>query len=480
MKVQVYKETVYSGDFHRGTVHREKMPVRRGEITAYLSLTFILLVAFVGAMLESASLQNAKNYRRADMNRAMECVFAEYQKELLEEYEIFALEGSYETGNYSEQNMFDRLSYYGAGNMEQDILRIQFLTDHHCQTFYEQVAFYMEHKYGLEGVQDLLGKTDTWKQQEEDAKKYAKEEGKLQEELSGLLVENNGELPEEGNPIDHVNSLKNRSLLELVMPKEMFLSAKKISLSDMVSHRTLNQGYGDFSDVAEEAGARSKLLFGEYVMEYFTTATDEKKSGALDYQVEYILEGRASDKENLEAVAKKLLMFRFVSNYLYIQSDSERKAEAEALALTLCALLAVPAIAEATAQVILLAWAYGESVIDLRALLKGNKVPLVKSKESWQLQLSSLLTLGTEEDHCDGRDTEGGLKYEEYLRMLLFLESQEHSGERTLDLVEQNIQTEKGQTYFRADQCVSRVEIASICSFRRGITYRFSTYFGYQ
>ena len=64
-------------------------------MTAYLSLVFILLVSFAGSMIESASIQNAKNYSRADMNRAMESVFAEYQKELLEDYDIFALEGSY-------------------------------------------------------------------------------------------------------------------------------------------------------------------------------------------------------------------------------------------------------------------------------------------------------------------------------------------------------------------------------------------------
>ena len=45
--------------------------------------------------MESASIQMAKNYRRADMNRAIESVFAEYQKELLEEYEIFALDAGY-------------------------------------------------------------------------------------------------------------------------------------------------------------------------------------------------------------------------------------------------------------------------------------------------------------------------------------------------------------------------------------------------
>ncbi len=43
--------------------------------------------------MESASIQSAKNHRRADMDRAMESVFAEYQKDLLEEYELL-LEGS--------------------------------------------------------------------------------------------------------------------------------------------------------------------------------------------------------------------------------------------------------------------------------------------------------------------------------------------------------------------------------------------------
>ena len=71
----------------------------RGEVTAYLSLIFLLLITFVAGVMESASIQMAKNYRRADMNRAMECMFAEYQKELLEEYEIFAIDGSYETGS---------------------------------------------------------------------------------------------------------------------------------------------------------------------------------------------------------------------------------------------------------------------------------------------------------------------------------------------------------------------------------------------
>jgi len=454
--------------------------MRRGEVTAYLSLIFILLVSFVGAVMESASIQSAKNYRRADMNRAVECMFAEYQKELLEQYDIFSMDGSYETGSYREEELFSRLAYYSAGNMEQKLLRVQFLTDNGCQAFYEQTAWYMEHKYGLEAAEGLLGKTDVWKQQEEEAKKCEKDEGEKQDELSELLVQNEGELPEEDNPISHVNKLKNTPILTLSTPKDMRISEKVLSLADTVSHRELNKGYGDFSDKAKSPGAISVLLFGEYVMEHFKAATDEEDTGILDYQIEYILGGKESDKENLETVVRKLLLLRFVPNYAHLQTDSEKKAEAEALALTLCALLAAPAVTEAAAQVILLAWAYGESIVDIRSLLKGNKVPLVKSKESWQLQLSSLMTLGTEEDANDGMDVEEGMDYRDYLRMLLFLRNREITGMRALDLIEQNLRHQYGQGYFHADQCISRIEFFSECGLRRGITYCFPTYFGYN
>ena len=101
----------------------------KGEITVFLSLVFLLLLTLVGALLESASIQLAKNERRADAGRAVESVFAEYQKDLLERYGIFAIEGSYESGTMSEENILNRLSFYGAENIETEIAAIRYLTD---------------------------------------------------------------------------------------------------------------------------------------------------------------------------------------------------------------------------------------------------------------------------------------------------------------------------------------------------------------
>lgn len=78
-----------------------------------------------------------------------------------------------------------------------------------------------------------------------------------------------------------------------------------------------------------------------------------------------------------------------------------------------------------------------------------------------------------------GKDMESGLAYREYLRMLLFLKSQDEVGMRTLDMVEQNLKIRYGQTFFR-QMPASASRFHSTCNLRRGIMYDFPTYFGYN
>lgn len=451
----------------------------RGEVTVYLTLTFILLVSLVLALTESASIQMAKNYRRADMNRAVECVFAEYQKELLEHYDVFAIEAGYESGTYSEQNLLDRLSYYGA-DMGNDIKRIRLFTDQNGELFMDQAGKYMKHKYGISWADKYLGSTSIWKNQERQADEITREEKAQTDRLEELLSGQEMELPGEENPLEHVAGLKQAPILNLVLPKETQVSEKQVVSEDMPENRENQTGYGTFEDVESEGGTLDSVLLGGYIQEHFADFLDEPKGGSLDYEVEYILAGRQSDRENLEAVANKLVLLRFVPNYLYLQTNSTRQAEARAAAGTLCTLLAVPAVTEAAAQGILLAWAYGESVMDVRTLLNGKKTAVVKDDASWQLSLSGLMKLGTEEDTGGGADVEGGMDYKDYVRMLLFLEDKGKLTVRTMGVIEKDMQTIYSQPSFRIDYCVGRMEVDTVCKLRRGISYRFQTYYGYQ
>ena len=339
--------------------------------------------------------------------------------------------------------------------------------------------------FGLDKLEGLLGNAQIWGGQEQAAEDYRKKEQAGEDHLASLLEEQEQQLPEEGNPLDHVEGLRKSPLLSLVMPRDRQVSDKQTDLSGQPSRRSLVSGYGSFDDVAEQ-GEASRLALGVYLLDHFSCAvpegdgSGEEAVGPLAYELEYILAGKASDRENLEAAVQKILLIRLAANFAYIQTDSVRKAEASAMAGTLCALLAVPAVIQAVTQAILFAWSFGESIVDIRALLGGRKVPLVKDSESWQLTLSSLLKLGDGEEWNEGKDTTGGMDYRDYIQMLLFLTGTGEAAMRSLDLIEMDLRTEKGLDWFRADHCITKLELDSRCSLRRGISYRFSTYFGYN
>lgn len=157
-------------------------------MTVMTSLMILILMTFAAAILESASLQTSKNIRRADVERSVESVFAEYQKELLEEYDIFGLDGSYETGSYTEDRVLDRMTVFGAIAGENQIEAIRFLSDNEGQEFADQVCRYLENLYGIDMIQDLIGREDEAKEQEEKAIDFQKREEENEKKMDEVLA----------------------------------------------------------------------------------------------------------------------------------------------------------------------------------------------------------------------------------------------------------------------------------------------------
>ena len=421
----------------------------KGEITAMTALIFALMLSIVGALLQSASLSLTKTQNRAVTMMALESCFAEYDTNLLEKYELFGRQGNREV-------ILNRLRYYGAGNISHKVEQIEYLTDQGGASFYRQAIRHMKSKLGLEM---LLPEEEKVSDESVEEK-----ERLVKRELETLLSENEAELPKQENPIEHVETLKSSGLLPLLVSNPETLSNRSISVSELPSNRTLQKGNGP---AYTEEDLSDRLFFTAYLKETFTNVTSGDESHPLLYEQEYLLGGKESDQANLEAVCKKILTVRTVINYTYLLSDSGRQAEAEALALTICSLLTVPEITEVAKQAILLAWAYGESIVDVRVLLKGNKVPLTKDSATWQLQLSNLVTLGTAEEVAGEKPSDTGLSYDDYLKGLLLLEKKETLCMRSLDLVESNCQ-------IRTDQCITWVKVKS-CK-----TDTFTTEYGYH
>ena len=94
--------------------------------------------------------------------------------------------------------------------------------------------------------------------------------------------------------------------------------------------------------------------------------------------------------------------------------------------------------AEIGAPVVAEAWAAAESENDLLLLEAGKKVAFIKNSENWAVPVSSSLEyLWTDEYRQPAKAT--GYDYEDYLRVLLFLENREQKLLRCMDLIQLNM-----------------------------------------
>ena len=92
-------------------------------------------------------------------------------------------------------------------------------------------------------------------------------------------------------------------------------------------------------------------------------------------------------------------------------------------------------------------------MLDVRSLLQGNKVDLVKTDSSWKLPLSQLFLLRSHLDEYDSSSDVNGLDYEGYLRLLLTMMGRSEKCLRGLDIIEGNLRTTQLGRSFYVDQC---------------------------
>ena len=424
----------------------------KGEITVFLSLLLVVLLTFIGGLLQSASIHITKSMKRADTKLALESVFAEYESELLEEYDIFAkLDGD-------ETKFSRRLWFYGAKDMEHEIQKIQFLTDNHGQAFYEQAILSMGGQVKkVAEIGDI-----SWEE----------EEKQVNQELEGLLSETETTLPKEENPLEWTKQLRQSSLLTLVLENPENLSNRYVKLEELPSHRNLVRGTGGFGETSGN-GMTQKALFTAYLTEHFPHYLKNEEANSLFYEAEYLLCGKESDRENLEAVFRKILTIRTGVNYVYLLTDQTKMAEAEGMAATLSALLMIPEATELVKQALLFSWSYGESIMELRTLTDGKHIPVIKTAETWQLDLDNLLKLGTEDEAIGSLEDKKGMGYEDFITMFLLAEDKDDLCMRALDLMELKLG-------IRMDGCVTAVEIKSTLEMQRGIRDTFLSQYQYE
>lgn len=444
--------------------HRAAVSDESGQITVWLSLSFLVFLALYLVCLQSVQ----KQYRRQQAEQAAEAgvfsLFSEYEPHLLERYDLFCLDLSFREGTqrtdracshlwrYIENNLTEGLKLQGV--QLQDLER---LTDDGGSVFYQQAVRIMEEKSGISLAQDWLLQQEFREEAEKDAARFQEDCEKYEGTVRNYEEEEEGEMADEARQWD---GLYNGFLCSMAIPGHQEVSEKAVDLSQVPSTRSLSVGSGRAEGT--EGNLMEKQWFISYLCEYLLQAQEglaaEKREGWLDYQIEYVLCGKASDQENLEQVILQILLLREGVNYAFLLNHPGMEGQAETLAFILAGLTGNVELVGALKHLILLCWAYGESVVELRQLLAGHKLAMWKTEEEWQVPLSGLLALIGDPGRYDDRDGAGqGAGYEEYLRMFLTLLPPETLAMRTLDVIEGELQRMEGCSRIHMDHCVDRL-----------------------
>lgn len=132
----------------------------------------------------------------------------------------------------------------------------------------------------------------------------------------------------------------------------------------------------------------SKYLEKIYIDRHFQDLRAKAYSGKTWFQCEkeYLVVGNISEKKNQNGVRRRIVCLREVFNLAFLMNNPEKRGKAMALAE-----LINPVAAPAVEKLLLAAWALAESENDYALLIKGEKVPLIKDKDSWALELEKIL-----------------------------------------------------------------------------------------
>ncbi len=435
-----------------------------GSTTVFLAISFMLITAFLFVLIECSRLVEVHKVCHMTSDIVMESIFSSYNVPAWENYHLLLLEGNENEGEFEIKNVesisksiSSDIINSGLNDMVSvgmdgvNIDSYQLITDDKGLVYQEAVCTYMKENIVYETMQEFMSK---YKQVKDikDSKEYGTTESTIQEAQNILSSKNQNKVNASGgqNPFDFATSLQAQGVLSLVIKDIGELSTKKLSRDELVSERSCKEGNWD--EVYNKT-LISDILLRLHAASVFSDYTNRKEQHPLEYELEYLISGKTQDIVNLELVVIELMAIREAANFIYLLTDSAKVAQALSLATILAGATANPAVIEVVKMGILAAWAFVESILDIRNLLQGGRVSLLKTPNEWRC---TLLEMPTALSDWSVSENKTGFNYKDYLMALLFFQKSEEISYRCMDIQELTIRQEQGMEDFRMDYAVVR------------------------
>lgn len=472
----------------------------RGSITVFAALSLMLAAQLIFTLLEAA--RNVEFHKILQMNTdaVLESAFAGYCSPLWEKYRLLGFCAEDNSGNFSlnrQEAELRNLTAASLGSKEGQYLPVGsslltaemtdaefasylLMTDQRGQVFEAAVTSYMKNNLAYEAVQSLYS---SYESAREIRNGYGDGDASIGDALDALeeIRKSGGEGPDnpgseaavqslrmpvmlgsaqEENLLTTVVAAKKRGILSLVLPGNAAVSDAEMDLARAVSGRRLEEGIGGRSLTGDWYG---QVLMNRYLLRYLTDFTDGAADRGLNYELEYLIGGKGTDLANLKTAVAELLVIREAMNLASIVLMPDKQAEALALATLLAGITVNPLIIEAVKYGILAAWAFAESVLDLRALLAGDRISMMKNEAEWTSDLDGIPALLS--GFARAKSSPGGKSYRDYLGLLLFFHGTESLAMRAMDVQEAAIRRVAGYEKFRMDCVVCEARVCGTYSY---------------
>ncbi len=474
-----------------------------GYITVYLALILGIMISFISTILIGARNQTIRFRTECAMDLGLNSIFAEYHRELLKQYGLLFIDSSYGRNvskasadaavgqhllHYMNLNLDDKNSPVKrdltATHADNAVLEgIAYATDGRGEVLGYQIMRYMKVKYGLSYL-PVSRYDETYEDSIfNDYESYHSRRGAESDRVDAIIDEYNSTLPEDeepysiSNPADAVEDISGSNVLYYAMGERGDTVFRRIDTDSLISHRGYTEGAGLKSHQESPFGAAYKPLLIDYIYDRCGYYKKEKEGSALAYEVEYIIEGKGSDMENMEGIADRIFRIRYAVNMSYLLSSSSKQAEAEAMAIAATSAIGLPELAEAVKYTILFAWGYAESAKDLRILYDGHGLKAVKDDATWNTPLEQMVDF---KGHLNEYAAPGGeLDYKMFLNIFLMACDRDKLNLRLMDIMEADIRKTPGNGAFMMDrqiyQLTADVNVSSAygygCSIKRYYSY---------
>ena len=456
--------TFLKKSFHRPAVFRKK-----GSITVWLALSFLVFLSLYLICMQSVQKQSARRRAEQAVENGMFSLFSEYEPHLMDNWDLFYIDTSFRSGTEKSSELCSHLWKFVQENLTNiwgkplDGLELQGVsledpvraTDGDGAVFYQYAIQIMKEKTGADLVEDWILQAEL----QEKMQTQAEEMQKDYEDSKRIIMDYQDEEHEEelSQEVFSWMELLDQMVFSRALPSGSVISDKRIDTTGIPSVRDLSQGAGSAN--GNENSLIQKQWFISYLCSYLSQAEDRLKEGRetgyLDYQMEYVLAGKSADRKNLKTAVLSILTLREGVNYTFLLTHSAYKQKAEILATMLAGLTGQESLVQAVKHLILIGWAYVESMVEVRQLLGGYEIAMLKQEEQWQIPLSAVLRfLGNPGKYDTPADPQSGLDYEAYLRMLLTLLPAKTLAMRTLDVIEGELQMMDGCEKIHLDHCV--------------------------